>query len=198
MEKKLSRKFYLNDAVTVAKKLLGKALIHNSKQGVSACIIVETEAYMGVNDRASHSFKGRKTRRTMTLYGPPGTAYVYLIYGLHHMFNVVVGEEGNPMAVLIRSGKPYKGVELMIKRRKLEKRNLVDLCKGPGNLTKALGITVEENGVDLTGEKIYIADIGLKTVEIAASRRIGVDYAGEDAEKKWRFYIKGSKYVSKK
>jgi len=193
---KLPRTFYERDAITVAKELLGKLLVHNSEEGRTSGIIVETEAYMGVEDKASHSYGGKKTKRTSTLYDKPGTAYIYLVYGIHCLLNVVTGPEGVPMAVLIRALEPKEGIELMKARRQLE--DIRRLCKGPGSLTKAMGIGMELNGTDMTGDRLFIEDIGYHPREIVQTTRIGVDYAEEDALKPWRFYIKGNRYVSRK
>jgi len=193
---KLSRSFYERDAITVARELLGKLLIHESKEGRASGLIVETEAYMGIEDRASHSYGGRKTKRTAVLYGKPGTAYIYLVYGIHCLLNVVTGPEGVPMAVLIRALEPREGIELMRVRRGIEE--VRELCKGPGSLTKAMGIRMELNGIDMTGDILFIEDIEYYPQEIIQTTRIGVDYAGKDALKQWRFYIKGNKFVSRK
>ncbi len=193
---KLTRSFYERDAITVAKELLGKLLIHNSKKGRTSGIIVETEAYMGIEDRASHSYGGRKTKRTLTLYGKPGSAYVYLVYGIHCLLNVVTGPEGVPMAVLIRALEPREGIELMRARRGIQ--DVRKLCKGPGSITKALGIGMELNGIDMTGNILFIENIGYIPDEIVQTTRIGVEYAGKDALKPWRFYIKGNKFVSRR
>ncbi len=193
---KLPRTFYERDAITVAKELLGKLLVHISEEGRTSGIIVETEAYMGVEDKASHSYGGKKTNRTSTLYDRPGTAYIYLVYGIHCLLNVVTGPEGVPMAVLIRALEPKEGIELMKARRRLE--DIRRLCKGPGSLTKAMGIGMELNGTDMTGDMLFIEDIGYYPREIVQTTRIGVDYAEEDALKPWRFYIKGNRYVSRK
>jgi len=193
---KLPRRFYERDAIIVAKELLGKLLVHNSKEGRTSGIIVETEAYMGVEDKASHSYGGKKTKRTSTLYDKPGTAYIYLVYGIHCLLNVVTGPEGVPMAVLIRALEPKEGTELMKARRGLE--DMRRLCRGPGSLTKAMGIGMELNGIDMTGDRLFIEDVGYYPHKIVQTTRIGVDYAEEDALKPWRFYIKGNRYVSRK
>ncbi|HDI74203.1 MAG TPA: DNA-3-methyladenine glycosylase [Candidatus Korarchaeota archaeon] len=193
---KLGRSFYERDAITVAKELLGKLLVHNSEEGRTSGIIVETEAYMGITDKASHSYGGRRTKRTSTLYGKPGTAYIYLIYGIHSLLNVVTGPEGVPMAVLIRALEPREGIELMKARRGID--DVKRLCKGPGSLTKAMGIGIKLNGIDMTGDILFIEDIGYGPVDIVQTTRIGVEYAEEDALKPWRFYIRGNEYVSRR
>ncbi len=196
---KLSREFYLVDAVTLARSLLGKVLIYRSPEGVTSGIIVETEAYMGTQDKASHAYGGRRTKRNEVMYLEGGHAYIYLNYGVHHLLNVVAGPRGVPMAVLIRAIEPLEGVELMARRRrvKLDDKSVCRLCNGPGKLTKAMGISVRLNGEDLTGDRLYIVDLGRTPDKIVSTRRIGVDYAEEYALKPWRFYIAGSRHVSR-
>jgi len=197
--RKLSRDFYLVDAVTLARRLLGKVLVHRSPEGVTSGLIVETEAYMGIHDKASHAYGGKRTRRNEVMYLEGGHAYIYLNYGIHHLLNVVAGPRDVPMAVLIRAVEPLEGVELMARRRgiELDDKSLYKLCNGPGKLTKAMGISVRLNGEDLTGDRLYIIDPGEIPDKIVSTRRIGVDYAGEYALKPWRFYIAGSRYVSR-
>ncbi len=197
--KRLRQSFYLQDAETVAIKLLGKLLVTNIGGVITSGIIVETEAYCGINDKASHAFGNRRTRRTETMYKHGGHAYVYLIYGMYSMFNVVTSQEDYPDAVLIRSIEPVEGIDIMLKRRKLNKISK-RLTAGPGVLTRALGITTEHDGVFLPeSDLIWIEDIGMviKYDEIVRTARIGVDYAGEDALLPRRFYIKNNPYVSK-
>jgi len=196
---KLSSDFYQNDQVTeVAINLLGKQLMTNINGIITGGIIVETEAYNGVTDRASHAFGGRLTERTKTMYEAGGVSYVYLCYGIHYLFNVVTGPKDIPHAVLIRGIEPTVGIETM-----LERRNMLtvksSLSAGPGILSKALGINKEFNGKDLTENKIWIEDAGFKVEhhEIVTCERIGVAYAQEDALLPWRYFIKGNKFVSK-
>lgn len=194
---KLPPEYYLNpDVVFLARDLLGKALITNiDGQGVTGGIIVETEAYAGEIDRASHAFGGRRTRRTETMYLQGGVAYVYLCYGMHHLFNVVTNVEGIPHAILIRGIKAIKGQELMSLRtgKKTEK---LQFLSGPGKLTKALGITTRHDKTLLTDNTIWIEDHSahLNENQVITSQRIGVDYAGEHARWPYRFILNYSRY----
>ena len=195
----LSKEFYQRDNVTdIAKELLGKQLMTNINGKLTGGIIVETEAYNGVTDRASHAFGGRLTERTKTMYEAGGVSYVYLCYGIHYLFNVVTGPKDTPHAVLIRGIEPTVGIETM-----LERRNMLavkpSLSAGPGVLSKALGITKELNARSLLNDEIWIEDIGVdfSAQEITDCERIGVAYAKEDALLPWRYYIKGNKFVSK-
>ncbi len=184
--------------VRLAQSLLGKVLYTNLNGEITAGIIVETEAYNGINDKASHAYGGRRTNRTETLYKEGGVAYVYLCYGMHHLFNVVTSVKDEPHAVLIRAVEPLVGTDIMLKRRKMHSLKQT-ITSGPGSAAKALGIDRTLNAKDLKGEHIWIEDHGIhyKPEEIVASVRIGVDYAGEDALLPWRFYVKGNKYISK-
>ena len=188
---KLNREFYLRDGLTVARELIGKKLVTNLPEGLTSGIIVETEAYMGTIDAASHAYKG-KTKRTKIFYGAGGFVYVYLIYGMHFCTNVIANVEGIPEAVLIRALEPVDGVEFMKRRR--EKNNLRELCSGPGKLSKALGVTIDFYGSNLCGEKIFIEDG--QPLAITATKRINVNYAGEASEYLWRFVASNSKFIS--
>lgn len=192
--------FYWNMHVTdVAKSLLGKLLITNFHQQLTIGRIVETEAYNGVEDRASHAFGGRYTPRTKTMYAQGGCAYVYLCYGIHEMFNVVTGSENTPHAILIRAIEPVTGIAIMQQRMGKNKADY-SIGRGPGNVTKALGIHRQHNGRLLTETDLYIADDGFKVLptDIVITQRIGVDYAGEDALLPYRFFLKNNPYVSGK
>ncbi len=196
---KLSEDFYLSKEVTqIARNLLGKYLFTNINGEISGGFIVETEAYAGITDKASHAFGNRLTNRTKTMYQAGGIAYVYLCYGIHEMLNVVTSAEGEPHAVLIRAINPTEGLDLMLERRKMIsiKNNLT---AGPGSVAKALGISRKMNGSSFLGEDIWIEDRGLVFPEdqIAAVPRIGVAYAKEDALLPYRFFVKGNPYVSK-
>ena len=198
--KRLSSSFFLRDAETVGIDLLGKLLVTYIDGELTSGIIVETEAYCGIDDRASHAFGNRRTTRTETMFKRGGHAYVYLIYGMYSMFNVVTSEEDYPDAVLIRAIEPVEGIETMLKRRKM-KEITRRLTAGPGVLTQALGITTKHNGIFLPESNIiWIEDIGItvKPQDIVRTKRIGVDYAGEDALLPRRFYIKDNPYVSKR
>ena len=181
---KLPREFYLRDGLTVARSLIGKKLVTNLPEGVTSGIIVETEAYMGALDAAAHSYRG-KTERTKIFFGAGGFVYVYLIYGMHICTNVVANVENIPEAVLIRALKPVDGVELMKIRR--GKKNLRELCSGPGKLSQALGITKNFYGEDLCGEKIFIEPA--ENLHVAATKRINIDYADAAADYLWRFVV---------
>ena len=161
-------------------------------------IIVETEAYAGVSDKASHAYGGRRTNRTETMYAKGGTAYVYLCYGIHHLFNVVTNDADVPHAVLIRGIEPLDGIDTMLERRNKEKLTPA-LTAGPGTLSMALGIHTKHSGLSLFGEEMYIEDRGIKLMsnDIIACSRVGVAYAEEDAYLPYRFSIKGNKYVSR-
>jgi DNA-3-methyladenine glycosylase len=199
MKKKLPRAFYTReDVVTVSRELLGKILLTRINGVLTGGMITETEAYHGPEDRASHAFGGRRTQRTEIMYAQGGTAYVYLCYGIHHLFNVVTNKKDVPHAVLIRAIEPLVGIDMMLARRS---KNLPDrtLTAGPGSMSQALGITTKFTGVDLLGDIIWIEDRGNKISpkEVVASKRIGVDYAGDHAEWHWRFTIRDNKWVSK-
>ena len=195
--KKLGLSFYMRKDVTrIAKELLGKVLVTNWNGEYTSGRIVETEAYEGEIDRASHASKGR-TKRTEVMFGDGGKAYVYLCYGIHQMFNIVTNEEDIPHAILIRAVEPIDGIDIMLKRTKKTKPDLT-LGRGPGNVGKAFGFHTSQCGQLVNSDELYIADDGfkLKPSMIGASPRIGVDYAGEHAEWHYRFYVKGNPYVS--
>ena len=189
---KCQREFYLRNGLEVAKDLIGKKLVHNSPEGLTSGIIVETEAYMGAIDAAAHSYKGL-TERTKIQYGVGGYAYVYLIYGMYACFNVVANIEEIPECVLIRALQPIDGIELMKIRRK--KNNLRDLCSGPGKLTQAMGITKNHYGKDLCDDEIFIEE-KIFNPTITATKRINVDYAGDAANYLWRFILTDNKFLS--
>jgi len=190
----LARDFYARPVLTVAKACIGKLLVHRTKEGLVAGRIVESEAYRGPLDRAAHSYGGRRTARTEVMFGPPGYAYVFFVYGMHYQFNLVTTKDGAPHAVLIRAVEPVLGVEIMAKRRNLP-ASARELTNGPGKLCQALGIGRECYGADLCGPELFLADGS--TVRSARAKRIGVDYAGDWAEKPWRFYDPKSRYVSR-
>ena len=190
---KLSLDFYAgNDVVGLSRELLGKVLYTKSGGTVTAAMITETEAYAGIDDRASHAHGGRRTRRTEPMFGPGGVAYVYLCYGIHHLFNVVVGDIDNPLAILVRAGKPLVGVDSILERRGTDR--LVDsLLTGPGRLAQGLGITTAMTGTSLLEGAIWIEDhaITVNPDEVTVGPRVGVDYAGEDAALPYRFRLTG-------
>ncbi|MEP5613966.1 MAG: DNA-3-methyladenine glycosylase [Cyclobacteriaceae bacterium] len=191
---KLDRSFYERaDVVAVARDLLGKYLVSKIDETLTVGKIVETEAYSGRNDKACHA-NNRRTPRTEVMYGRGGHSYVYLCYGIHHLFNVVTNVEEMADAVLVRALEPISGISEMELRRK----GSDNLTKGPGVLTQAMGIKSSTTGLDLLGDSIWLCHGDNERLEIEVDTRIGVEYAMEDALKPWRFYVKGNKYVSKK
>jgi DNA-3-methyladenine glycosylase len=198
--KKLDQHFYnRSDVLLIARELLGKVIVSGLDGLVTTARIVETEAYAGTTDRASHAWAGRRTNRTEIMYGVGGTAYVYLCYGIHQMFNVVTNQHGIPHAILIRAVEPLTGIDTMLQRTGKLKLDHT-LTKGPGNVGKALGFHTRHTGYSLLEDELYIADDGFKVKkgDILATPRIGVDYAGEDAVLPYRFIIKDNPYVSGK
>jgi DNA-3-methyladenine glycosylase len=192
----LARSFYERPTLTVAAELIGKVLVHQTRAGVAAGMIVEVEAYIGEDDPACHAAPG-PTKRNAPLYGPPGRAYVYLNYGIHNLVNAVTEPEGSPAAVLIRALAPLDGIDLM-KRRRASAGGRVDeegLCRGPGNLTQALGITLRDNGSDLSTGPLRIEDRGLSRGDISWSQRVGIRVG---VERPWRCAIAGHRSVSGK
>ena len=192
---KLARDFYEQRTVQAAQRLLGKYLVRAHPDGITTGMILETEAYVGPEDQASHASRGR-TPRTTVMFGPAGFAYVYVIYGLHHCLNAVTELEGYPAAVLIRAVQPCEGLELMRARRR--KQEIVSLASGPGRLCQAFGIERSLNGVDLCGDTLFVENHRVRPAEIVATTRIGVDYAGPWKDMPWRFYIGGHPGVSKR
>ena len=192
---KLDRSFYDRPALNVASDLLGKVLVRRLKGRSFAGVIVETEAYAGPHDLACHASKG-KTPRTSIMFGPPGYAYVYMIYGMYFCLNVVTESEGYPAAVLIRALDPLENVERMRQLRNDPKRD-VDISSGPGKLCMAMSINKKLNGVDLTGKIVWIEDRKLNPGPIQTSPRVGVGYAGEYKDKPWRYFISGNPHVSR-
>ena len=190
----LPRSFYERPTLTVAEALLGKVLVHRAPGGVAAGMIVETEAYIGEDDPACHAAPG-PTPRNEPLYGPPGIAYVYLNYGIHYLVNAVTEAEGHPAAVLIRALEPIEGVPLMMKRRAPDGRqvDIAGLCRGPGNLTKALGITLTQNRLDLVSSRLVIEDRGFAVNAVSWGPRIGLRVA---VDRPWRCWISGNRSVS--
>lgn len=185
----LKASYYLNkDVVFLAKDLIGKTLCTRINGKLTCGIITETEAYAGVTDKASHSYGGRRTNRTETMYSKGGVSYVYLCYGIHRLFNIVTNAKDIPHAILIRAIHPTKGVEEIVKRRGVKFSN--NLCVGPGKVSQALGINLLHNNLSLTGKEIWLQDdkINIKANDIKVGPRIGIDYAGEDAKLPYRFF----------
>ena len=198
---KLPQSFYLReDVVQISKDLLGKYLVTNFDQKITVGKIVETEAYRAPDDKACHAYGNKLTSRTKTMFEKGGISYVYLCYGIHHLFNVVTAPKGIAHAILIRGIEPIENVNVMLQRRGFAKLKY-NLTAGPGTLTKALGISTMQNGIDLTKKKtpIWIEDRGDIILEknIIASPRVGVGYAEECALWNWRFRIKDSKWTSR-
>ena len=190
----ISRPFYEQPTVEVARQLLGKYLVRKHPDGTTVGRIVETEAYVGPEDKACHAARGR-TARTQTMFGQAGHAYVYFIYGFYHCLNIVTEAADYPSAVLIRAVEPLEGIELMKARRRTEERR--DLASGPGKLCQAFAIDKSLNAADICGTVLYVEDRGEPAPKILARPRVGVDYAGKWKNKPWRFLIRGSEFVSR-
>lgn len=195
---KLNNQFFNRpDVVQIALDLIGKILVTRFDNELTAGRIVETEAYAGIEDRASHAFGGRRTQRTEIMYHNAGTSYIYLCYGIHHLFNIVTNKAEIPHAILIRALDPIAGIEIMLRRTR---KKILDysLTRGPGNLSKAMGLSVTHSGKSLFEEEIYVADDGFAPAKtgIITTTRVGVDYAGRDALLPYRFYLSGNAFVS--
>lgn len=207
---KLTREFYARDTLQVARELLGKILVHEVNGVKLSGKIVETEAYIGSIDKASHAYGGRRTTRVETLYGIPGIAYVYFIYGLYHCFNVITKEEGSPEGVLIRAIEPIDGIDMMSRLRfkkaysELTKAQIKNLTSGPSKLCIAMEINKENNKQDLCNTPVYKTNLYIEEtdekekVKIIEAKRIGIDYAEEAKDFLWRFYIKDNIWISSK
>lgn len=204
----LPERFYLAPTLEVTRNLLGKILVHDSPAGKTAGRIVEVEAYCGTRDRAAHSFGGRRSPRNEVMYGPPGRAYVYFVYGMYFCMNVVCQPPGVPEAVLIRALEPLEGLELMAQRRGIKVERCLDgqpdpriaarLCRGPGALCQAMGIDRSLNGASLVRGPLHILDASpVPDHLVGRAPRVGVDYAGAWARKLWRFLVLQSPYVSR-
>jgi DNA-3-methyladenine glycosylase len=194
-EIKVPRDFYARPVLTVAREVIGKILVHRTTEGIAAGRIVEAEAYRGPEDLAAHSSRGL-TRRTTAMFGPPGYAYVYRLYGISWAMNLVAASEGEPHAVLIRAIEPVEGIELMVRRRG-RAADSRELTNGPGKLTQALAITGADYGRDLCGDELYLAEAREgRAPRIGRSARINVAYAGAWVGRPWRFYARGNRYVS--
>lgn len=200
--RRIYRSFYERDTLIVAKELLGKYIVKKTDTENLIGMIVETEAYIGPIDKASHSYNYRRTERNEAMYGPPGHAYVYMIYGKYYCLNIVTEEIGKPCAVLIRALEPVSGLDGMARNRynkdfdELSKAQIINLTSGPSKLCSAFNIDKYSNGKDICGDNLYIAE-GIKGFEIKEAKRINIDYAEEAKDFLWRFYIKGNKFVSK-
>lgn len=190
--KRLNREFYVRPTLEVARDLIGKYLVFNSKDGLLAARLVEVEAYIGENDPACHAAVG-KTKRNEVMYDTGGFSYIYFIYGMYHCFNIVTENEGFPAAVLVRGAEPIDGLQIMLDR--FNKRNDSKLTDGPGKLCKAFNLNREHNGLDLIGETLYLEDRGYYPSKIERSKRIGIK---KGTERLWRFFEPASPYVSVK
>ena len=198
MDKKLPREFYTRpNVLEVARDLLGKKLVVPGRNGQRVSgIIVETEAYRGPEDRASHAWNGRRTQRTETMYGAGGTAYVYFVYGMYNQFNVVTNAQDIPHAVLVRALEPSEGLAIMRRRRR--GRSEYELTSGPGRLCLAMGIDRKLDKADLLGDRVWLEDgMAISPGQIARGPRIGIDYAEKWIDKPWRFWLKNNPFVSK-
>jgi len=194
----LNYDFYQKDAVSAAKALLGKIIVREIDDEKIIVKIVDVEAYMGAEDKASHAYNNKKTKRTKTMFEKGGLAYIYLIYGIYHCFNIVTAAKNDPQAVLIRGVEPVNSLELIKENRDIKSSNIEDLTNGPGKLSEALEIDKSLNGCDLVkSNKLYLLDSEDNNFEIVAAPRVNIDYAEEYKDKKWRFYIRGNKFISK-
>jgi DNA-3-methyladenine glycosylase len=196
---KLPESYYQsNDVVAISRDLLGKYLFTRIDGLKTGGYIIETEAYNGIVDKASHAYGNRQTNRTKTMFQQGGIAYVYLVYGIHEMFNIVTSVQGQPHAILIRAIQPTEGLEIMLHRRDMLVAKPT-ITSGPGSVAKALGISRKLNAFSLQGDDIWLEDKGLTFTDesVAAVPRVGVSYAKEDALLPYRFYVKGNPYVSK-
>lgn len=195
--KKLTGDFYARDTLTVARELLGKHLVRVIDGIPLSLRITETEAYIGRMDKACHAYGYRRTKRTETLFAPPGTAYIYLIYGMYHCLNFVTEAENEPAAVLLRAGEPVSEADeaaMSVRRfhctpREMSAYQRKNFLNGPGKLCKALNLTTSQNGLSLLGEELYVLDAGERPQNIHVSKRIGIDYAEEAVDFPWRFYL---------
>ncbi len=196
----MARAFYTRpDTLAVARELLGKRLVVPAPDGTRVSgLIVETEAYMGPEDKAAHSYGNRRTARTETMFGMGGTSYVYFIYGMYYQFNVVTNRAETPHAVLVRALEPEEGLEWMRLRRPVKRER--DLTSGPGKLCIAMGLDRSYDKADLLGERVWVEDAGrtFEPDEIATGPRVGIDYAEEFVHAPWRLWVKGNPYVSRK
>ncbi|MDK2946554.1 MAG: DNA-3-methyladenine glycosylase [Geotoga sp.] len=194
----MNRDFFKQDAVTLAKDLLGKMLVRKVEGRIINSLITETEAYVGPEDKGSHAYNNKRTKRTETMFKEGGHAYIYLIYGMYNCLNIVCSEKDKPEAVLIRAVEPLNEIEYIRMNRKIKSNKVEDLTNGPGKLCQALDIDTSLDGIDLLNNSVLYIQDNLSNHEIVASKRINIDYAGEYANKLWRFYIKDNKFISKK
>jgi len=197
---RLKKDFYMDNPRVVAKKLLGKELVRKVNGEIIVSRIVETEAYGGIEDKGSHAYGNKRTKRTEPMFHIGGTIYVYLIYGMYHLLNVVTGPVGDPNAVLIRAVEPVYGIDFIKGNRSIKSNKVYDLTNGPGKLTQGLAIDMDFNQKDLvSGDDLYIRESSkaIKGNEIVQSPRVNIDYAKEYKDKPWRYFIGENSYVSK-
>jgi DNA-3-methyladenine glycosylase len=195
---RLKQVFYQKDAVQAAKDLLGKVIVRKYNDKTIKVKIVETEAYCGAEDKASHAHNNKKTKRTAPMFKKGGHSYIYLIYGMYYCLNVVTAAENNPHAVLIRAVEPLKGLNYIKENRQIKSSKIENLTNGPGKLSQALKINKNLDGCNLIeSDFLYIIDTETEEFEIENSPRINIDYAEEYKDKKWRFFIKNNKYISR-
>ncbi|MBF8982352.1 DNA-3-methyladenine glycosylase [Lutibacter sp. B2] len=195
---RLGTDVYKQDGIKLAKDLLGKILVRKIDDRLIKCKIVETESYIGPEDKGCHAYKNKRTKRTEVMFWEGGHAYIYLIYGMYNCLNIVANCKDKPEAVLIRGVEPLSEIETLKEKRNIKSNKIEDLTNGPGKLCKALEITKELNGYDLIhGDELYIVEND-EEFEIVEAKRINIDYAQEYKDKLWRFYIKNNKFVSKK
>lgn len=201
MKELLSSGYYQNsDVISLARDMIGKLIVTEIDDITTSGIIVETEAYKAPEDKASHAYDNKMTSRTKTMFEAGGTSYIYLIYGFHHLFNIVTGPQGLAHAVLIRAVEPVEGIDIMIKRRKMLTANS-ELTNGPGKWTSAMGITTKYNGLKLfepeSSIKIYDTGSVFLSEDIISSSRVGIPYAQDYIDKPWRFRLKGNGWIGK-
>lgn len=190
--------FYKQDALTVARELIGKKLLRKIGDKKIISKIVETEAYLGPEDKASHAYNNKRTKRTETMFKEGGVAYIYLIYGMYYCLNVVTATKGKPEAVLIRAIEPLSGLEIVKENRQIKSEREEDLTNGPGKLCQALAVDEKLDGVKLIDKNsLYITEANKADFEVAKAKRVNIDYAEEYKDKLWRFYLKGSSFLSK-
>ena len=194
---KLNKEFYeRSNVLLISRELLGKVLCTNYNGKLTSGIIVETEAYAGVIDKASHAYNNKKTNRTKIMYDSGGVAYIYLCYGIHHLFNVITNSKNIPHAILIRAIEPINGIETMLKRRNKKNKDYT-LTSGPGSLTKALGITINDSGKSLMSNLIWIENQkNINENNVISSPRVGIQYAKDDISNPWRYRIKNNPWTS--
>tara|TARA_B100000959_G_C14815917_1_gene555842 strand:+ start:38 stop:637 length:600 start_codon:yes stop_codon:yes gene_type:complete len=194
---KLNKEFYeRSNVLLISRELLGKILCTNYNGKLTSGIIVETEAYAGTIDKASHAYDNKKTNRTKIMYDSGGIAYIYLCYGIHHLFNVVTNSKNIPHAILIRAIEPINGIKTMLTRRKKKNKDYT-LTAGPGSLTKALGITINDSGKSLMSNLIWIENQkNINANNVISSPRVGIQYAKDDISNPWRYRIKNNPWTS--